>query len=107
MAWKESKMQTKTSRPCSASFNSSRASTDQSTRKSFIEFERTFDQGLTLRAQHKVNKYITRSSLGNRSTHKASARLERNTGEQKAHTFTWPCIRPNEELSILSLHIPV
>nr|GEY56828.1 protein TIC 100 [Tanacetum cinerariifolium] len=45
MAWKESKWKTKTSRPCSASFNSFRASTDQSTRKSSIEFERTFDQG--------------------------------------------------------------
>ncbi|GKD99215.1 hypothetical protein Tco_1387199, partial [Tanacetum coccineum] len=107
MAWKESKWQTKTSRPCSASFNSFRASTDQSTRKSSIEFERTFDQGLTLRAHHKVNKCITRSSLGNPFKHKASAHLERNTGELKAKTFTWPCIRPNEELSILSLHIPV
>ncbi|GKA37178.1 hypothetical protein Tco_0723743 [Tanacetum coccineum] len=92
MAWKESKWQTKTYRSCSASFNSLRASTDQSTRKSSIEFERAFDQGLTLRAHHKVNKCITRSSLGNRCKHKASAHLERNTdGFRRCLDFRYVC----------------
>lgn len=102
VSWKESKSHTKTSLPCC-----SHVSTYQSTRKSSIGFERTFNQCLTLRAHHQVNKYITRSSLGNSYKHKASANLQRNMGEQKADSLTWPCIRPNEELSILSLHIPI
>ncbi|KAI3799329.1 hypothetical protein L1987_34622 [Smallanthus sonchifolius] len=99
VAWKESKLHKKTSLP------SSQGLTDQRTRKSSIRFERTFDQGLTLRAHYKVNKYITRSTLG--TPQKASAHLQRNMSEHKTQSLTWPCIRPNEDLSILSLHVPV
>ncbi|KAF5770121.1 hypothetical protein HanXRQr2_Chr14g0655941 [Helianthus annuus] len=97
VAWKESKLHKKTSLP-------SRVFPDQGTLKSSISFQRTFDQGLTLRAHHQVNKYITRSTIGKQ---KASAHLQRNTSEDKTQSFTWPYIHPNEELSILSLHIPI
>ncbi|KAI3793808.1 hypothetical protein L1987_36430 [Smallanthus sonchifolius] len=100
VAWKESKLGKKSSL-------SSRVLADQLTRKSSIRFERTFDQGLTLRAHHKVNKYITRSTLGIPFKQKASAHLQRNTSEHKTQSLTWPCIRPNEDSSILSLHVPV
>ncbi|XP_071705831.1 protein TIC 100 [Rutidosis leptorrhynchoides] len=101
-SWKQSKLHTKTTQS-----SCSRVSKDERTRKSSIGFERTFDQGLTLRSHHQVNKYITKSTHGNPFKHKASATLQRKTGEQKTCSSTWPCIRPNEELSILSLHIPV
>ncbi|KAK9061593.1 hypothetical protein SSX86_018775 [Deinandra increscens subsp. villosa] len=101
-AWKESKLHKQTRLG-----SSSGALTDQWTRKSSIRFEQTFDQGLTLRARHQVNKYITKSTVGTPFKQKASAHLQRNTSEQKTQSLTWPCIRPNEELSILSLHIPI
>nr|XP_043631962.1 protein TIC 100 [Erigeron canadensis] len=101
-AWKASRLHTKTSLPCS-----SQVMRDQLTRKCSISFERTFDQGLTMRAHHQTNKLITKSTHGNRLKHKASAHLQSNTGEPNRHSLTWPCIRPDEELSILSLHIPI
>ncbi|XP_023753045.1 protein TIC 100 [Lactuca sativa] len=114
--WKESKMQTRTSFP-SSSFSFSQVLTGQRTRKSSVGYERTFDQGLTLRACHKVNnnKYkcitTTRSNIGNSFNKKSCGHVERNIikiGEGKAQKrLSWPCIHPNEELSILSLHIPV
>ncbi|XP_076910420.1 protein TIC 100-like [Bidens hawaiensis] len=100
VAWKESKLHKKTSL-------SSRVLPDQLTRKSSVRFERPFDQGLTLRAQHRVNKCITRSTPGTPFKQKPSAHVRRNMTEQKTQRLAWPCIRPNEELSILSLHFPI
>lgn len=103
MSWKQSKLQTKTSLPCS-----SRGLTDESTRKSSVGFGRMFDQSLTLKTHHQVNKCITRSSVGNNPfKKKTSAHVERNIGERKTRSLIWPTISPNEELGILSLHIPV
>ncbi|XP_076887224.1 protein TIC 100-like [Bidens hawaiensis] len=100
VAWKESKVHKKTSL-------SPRVLPDHLTRRSSVRFERPFDQGLTLRAYHRANKYITRSTPDTPFKQKPFARVQRNTGEQKTQSLAWPCIRPNEELSILSLHVPI
>ncbi|KAL8247240.1 hypothetical protein R6Q59_008456 [Mikania micrantha] len=101
VTWKESKLHKKISLPFPGVL------TDQWTRKSSLGFERTFEQGLTLRAHHQVNKCIIRSTPGTPFKQKAFADLERNMSEQKTQSFTWPCIHPNEEFSILSLHSPI
>ncbi|KAK1409979.1 hypothetical protein QVD17_36510 [Tagetes erecta] len=101
VAWKESKLHKQTS------LSSSRSLPDQWTRRSSIRFARTLDQGLTLRAHHQVNKYVPRLTVGAPFMPKASAHCQRNMSEHKTQSLTWPCIRPNEELSILSLHTPI
>ncbi|XP_076957632.1 protein TIC 100-like [Bidens hawaiensis] len=100
VAWKESKLHKKTSL-------SSRVLPDQLTRKCSVRFERSFDQGLTLRGHHRVNKCITRSTSGTPFRQKPFAYVQRNMSEKKTRSLAWPCIRPNEELSILSLHVPI
>ncbi|KAI3520589.1 hypothetical protein L1887_10039 [Cichorium endivia] len=97
--WKESKLQANSRTSCGL--------TGQCTRKSWVGYERKFDQGLTLRAQKQVNRCIIRSSFGNGFKKKSFGHVERKMGVQKGESLSWPCISPNEELSILSLHIPI
>lgn len=98
VAWKESKLQTKPAASSSSTFGSC----EWSRKSSSVGFRRMFDQGstltLTLRARdHQVNnKHVTSSSL-------KPKRVKRRNMMQKPQTFTWP----NEDLGILSLHIPV